>query len=287
MAPTPRPPSSPPDVSATTLYRTLFPSLFDQLCRTPCFRRAPDEAHDALQAAFEALLERQSRTRFLPDHPERWLLQVAKNQGKRARSSRSPALSLDSPRTAADDDMAPLLEALPDPRLRRPISELVERERSTVARNALESLPEESRSVVDRHLFQDIPFPRIAAELGREEETVKKTFQRALKKIHEALGRYSSTCIPEGGPETYLPHSRQGLRKIIRTLPIEYARLLEASCDHLLPLEQIAAEEGLSIEEVRKRLHRADELMQKKYRLTSRDLSRKLHATPEGSRRNG
>lgn len=255
----------------TQIYREDFESLHAILCRLKRNRLTPEQAQEALQNAFLALSERHRRTGFWPDDVRAWLVRVAVIQARR--SSRRPMVPLDAPVAAATSFLGPLSAALSDPDAKGPSTILSEEETLSLMKAALEELPEDIRVVVESHIFEGKTFAAIARERNLSEENAKKICQRGLSQIHESLGRHSSTMVPEADANTYTPRTRKGALEAIRTLPKEYARVLEARYGSDLTIDQCALLESVGADTASARLKRGEELLLRKYGLSPEDLA--------------
>lgn len=250
----------------TRIYREDFESLHGVLCRLKRNRLSPEEAQEALQNAFLALSERHRRDGFWPDDVRAWLVRVAVIQSRRR--DRRPAVSLDQPAASQSSSfLGALSAAFADPLVKSPSSILTQEETLALMKDALEELPDDVRVVVESHILEGKTFAEIARECELSEENAKKICQRGLSQIHESLGRHSSTMVPEADANTYRPRTRRGALEAIGTLPKKYARMLEARYASRLALEQCALLEGITPDEARERLARAEELLVRKYGL--------------------
>jgi RNA polymerase sigma factor (sigma-70 family) len=251
-------------------YRKEFENLHDILCRLKHSRLLPEEAQESLQNAFVILSERHARTGFWPDDARSWLIRVAVIQARR--QSRRSLVSLDASDPSRPAFSAPLSVALRNPQEKGPSTVLLEEEKFTLTREALQLLPEESRRIVEAHVLEGNSFAAVAEAAGLSEENAKKICQRALLQIRSRLGRYSSSLVPWASANTYKPRTRKGILEAIHTLPRNYSEMLEARYDSGLSMGQCAALKGLSGRAAEERLRRAEELMERKYGISPEEI---------------
>jgi RNA polymerase sigma-70 factor (ECF subfamily) len=68
-----------------------------------------------------------------------------------------------------------------------PSQRAARREAVVILADALEQLPEDYREVIVLRHFQQLSFPQLAQRMGRSEESIKKTWARALPALRHAL----------------------------------------------------------------------------------------------------
>jgi RNA polymerase sigma-70 factor (ECF subfamily) len=69
-----------------------------------------------------------------------------------------------------------------------PSGKAARRERAVLLADALEQLPADYREVIILRHFEDLSFPEVAQRLERSEDSVKKTWVRALAALRRSLG---------------------------------------------------------------------------------------------------
>jgi RNA polymerase sigma-70 factor (ECF subfamily) len=69
-----------------------------------------------------------------------------------------------------------------------PSQQAVRRERAVLLADALEELPPDYREVLTLRHFQGLPFPEVAAAMGRSVDSVQKLWLRSLIRLKDILG---------------------------------------------------------------------------------------------------
>ena len=69
-----------------------------------------------------------------------------------------------------------------------PSGKAARREQAVLLADALEQLPGDYREVIVLRHFEELTFPQVAQRLGRSEDSVKKTWARALAALRRSLG---------------------------------------------------------------------------------------------------
>ena len=157
-------PPEPPRDQFAVLFQALFPRLFRYLDR---LSGDPALAEDLAQEAFIRLCRRGS----VPDAPEAWLIAVAMNLLRNARSTASRRRRL---LTIARG------EQIHSDQVCSPEAELEQHELREQARAALDRLPERDRQMLLLHV-EGFSYRDIAAVLGLNEASVGTLLVRARR----------------------------------------------------------------------------------------------------------
>jgi RNA polymerase sigma-70 factor (ECF subfamily) len=157
------------------LYERYYRPLLAYLDRRTADRAA---AEDLLQEVFLRVFL--AATRFDPDRPfAAWLYAVAAN------------LSCDAHRRrAARPAEVPLAGALEETIMDEKVDPsvvLMRQLEAELVREAVATLPLAHRDVVIEHIYKDLPFREIAAEMGIAEGTARWRMHDALKRLRRTL----------------------------------------------------------------------------------------------------
>ncbi len=146
-----------------------------------------DRAEDAVHNAFVKLCRAKS---FDPDDPKAsaYVYQAVRNAAIDScrKAGRQPLRSLGECDSIFDNSSASV-GAIGPATGDQPIDALLESERSTLVRQALEGLPAAKREVVVMKLYGHLTFEQIAQTLGEPRDTVASRYRRALEEIKRAL----------------------------------------------------------------------------------------------------
>ena len=154
---------------------------------------------------------------------------------------------------------------LRDPAQRRPLSIVIGAEALEVTQRALAELDDAERQIVELVQAEGLNLREAALRLGITHDAARKAQARAMKKLGDARGRYSSTFIEEADSYTYKPRTRRGAIQAIELLPKEHRDMLHERYVLGRSEKDAARGLGLSPEAYAARLAHAEELFKKKY----------------------
>lgn len=197
------------------LYERYFPRLYDLACR---MLGDPDVALDVAQETFLKFLE--GRPRQPPRHFRAYLYTIARREIYDVlRRSRRHARWAEGEQEGAE-------EAEPRASDEGAEEEVLQRERMTFLREALQALPEEEAMLLDLHLRHGLTPAELAAVFGRSTGAIHTRLSRARDHLEEAMaawvllrvGRRACPTLTAitGGPEEPPPALTPDLRRALR-----------------------------------------------------------------------
>jgi len=197
------------------LYERYFPRLYDLACR---MLGDPDEAMDVAQETFLKFLE--GRPRQPPRHFRAYLYTIARREIYDVlRRSRRHVRWAGGEQEGAE-------EAEPRASDEGAEAEVLQRERMTFLREALQALPEEEAMLLDLHLRHGLTPAELAAVFGRSTGAIHTRLSRARDHLEEAMaawvllrvGRRACPTLTAitGGPEEPPPALTPDLRRALR-----------------------------------------------------------------------
>ena len=151
-----------------------------------------------------------------------------------------------------------------DPAQRRPLSVIDARQRVDAAKAAWDALPERTRALLELVDFKDVPIREAARSLSIPERHAYDLYEDTKRRLERELGKTWSTYIQPLPAGEYKPRSRRAFLGHIEELPREHREIL--TLIHVDGRTELEAAQVLrcSTEDLRSRLHHAEELLSRK-----------------------
>jgi RNA polymerase sigma-70 factor (ECF subfamily) len=182
-------------VNQEACFEQIF-KLYSGMIRRFFMRKGmpPEDCSDLTQetfmSVFRGLKDFRQEAQF-----ESWLFTIATNafyselEMRNAKKRAAKTLSLDEQRPDGDGDSLPIAARIAAPGL-SPADDLLEQERLTLLRDAMQLLPEKMRRCITLRVVHDRSYQEIADEMGIALGTVKAHIHQARHALQDRLKPY-------------------------------------------------------------------------------------------------
>ena len=246
-----------------SLFKTSWPRLKGVLATSGL----PDDIiEDAISDTFVELLAeaQKGKAATIETNTFEYLVtRIRRRAGKILRKTKSEGGSIHS--------------GIVDPTQRRPASVLLGAECLDYVRQAESEFAELERQVFELHLSEGLSFREAAERLGATEHACREAYARAITKLRERRGSYSSSFIEYSSYTAKLATPKAAIRAI-ESLPKEARDVLHLHHVAKTPAETAASELALAPNRYAERLGNAERLFEIKYRMTPEELDALLGA---------
>jgi RNA polymerase sigma-70 factor (ECF subfamily) len=163
------------------LMQKYYPRVLNFIYR---FLVSREIAEDLTQEVFLRVYK--SAPRYKPKSQfQTWLYTIAKNIClNELRKNKDLVTSLDEPIFSANDQMQ---RQLADPNRAGPYEDLIQKEKATLIRRAINELPENQRMAIILRRYDNFSYAEIAATLNVSDKAVKSLLSRAKVKLKDKL----------------------------------------------------------------------------------------------------